>query len=293
MNYIWDRRNFLKVAGTAGIGIGLAGLSSPCLWAADLAEGAPNAEKIGWRVGCQTWTFRPSPLFESIDHVAGLGLKYIETYVGQPLSKDHPTAQFRSDMPAGQRKTVKRKLADSGVKLLSHYEVGPYREMFEFCKDMGMEVLISEPSEGDVAVFDKLCEEYGIRLALTNHPKPARYWNPEAVLKACNGRSKRIGASCDLGHWVREGLNPFECVKKLEERLLQFHFRDMNVSGRDTHDVPLGTGMCDVKAILEEVYHKGIKPIFMMEFEYSNSLSELAQSVKFFDEVAAELSVKG
>jgi L-ribulose-5-phosphate 3-epimerase len=294
-----DRRDFLKTAGATGIGVGLAGLNHPCLWAADLAQGAPNAEKIGWHLGVQTYTFHLFSLFEAIDMTASLGLKYIETYVGQRLSKDHPTAQFRANMPANLRTLVKKKLADSGLTLTSHYEVGPFREMFEFCKDMGMEMLISDPPEGAYGchfdTVDKLCEEYGIALALTNHPKPAPYWKPDAVLKVCNGRSKRIGASGDIGHWVHEGLNPMECVKNLEGRILQFHFRDRNKYGRDSHDVPLGMGIADIKGILVELHRKRIKPIFMLEYEYheENSLPEVAQSVKFFDAVAAELAARG
>ena len=288
-----DRRDFLKTTGAAGIGLGLAGLSGPGLLAADLASGAPNAEKLGWRLGCQAWTFHRSTLFDAIEKTASLGLKYIESYVGQRLSDDHPTAQFRSNLPADLRTLVKKKLADSGVKLLSHCDVaGPYRELFDFAKDMGMEMLIAEPPEDDLDTCDKLCEEYGIPMALTNHPKPALYWNPDTVLKVCNGRSKRIGASGDIGHWVHEGLNPTECVKKLEGRLVQFHFRDMDKYGPDARDVPLGTGICDIKGILARLHRQGIKPIFMLECKDSYSLPELAQSVKFFDQVAAEFAAK-
>jgi sugar phosphate isomerase/epimerase len=283
-----DRRGFLKLAGTLGAGIGWTSLNGSRLLATDLAKGTPNAEKLGWRVGVQTWTFHRLTLFEAIENTASLGLKYLETYVGQRLSKDHPTAQFRASMPVELRRVVKEKLAHSGVTLLSHYEVAPpYRELFAFCKDMGVEMLITEPPAEALDVMEKLCEEYAIALALTNHPKPALYWNPDIVAKVCNGRGKRIGASCDLGHWVREGLNPADCLAKVRGRIFQFHFRDMSKYGRDTRDVPLGTGMCDIRGILAEVHRQGIKPIFMLEYEDSYALPQLAQSVKFFDEMVA------
>jgi sugar phosphate isomerase/epimerase len=41
------------------------------------------------------------------------------------------------------------------------------------------------------------------------------------------GRGKRIGACCDTGHWVRSGLHPVECLKKLEGRILGFHLKDV------------------------------------------------------------------
>jgi sugar phosphate isomerase/epimerase len=290
----FDRRDFLRATGAAGIGLGLTGLGGSSLLAAVRAAGAPNAEKLGWRLGCQAWTFHRSTLFDAIEKTASLGLKYIETYVGQRLSEDHPAVEFRSNLPANLRTLVKKKAADSGVKLLSHCDVdGPPQELLQFCKDLGMEMLIAEPPKDALDAFEKLCKEYAIPLALTNHPKPALYSNPDTVLKACNGRSQWIGASGDIGHWVREGYNPSECMHKLEPRLLQFHFRDMNRYGGEAMDVPLGTGMCNIKEILARLHHKRIKPIFMLEYKDSYSLPQLAQSIKFFDNVAAEFVANG
>ena len=101
-------------------------------------------------------------------------------------------------------------------------------------------------------MLDKLCEEYDLKLAIHDHPKPTRYWNPDFVLRVCRDRSHRIGACADTGHWMRSGLNPVECLKKLEGRLISFHFKDLNKAGGDAHDVPWGTGACNVPAMLAE-----------------------------------------
>ena len=98
-------------------------------------------------------------------------------------------------------------------------------------------------------------------------PSPRLYWNPDTVLRLCKGRSKRIGACCDTGHWLRSGLNPFECLKKLEGRIINFHFKDLNRAGPDARDVPWGTGVSDVKGMLTEVRRQGIKAIFLIEYE--------------------------
>ena len=65
-------------------------------------RGAPNAEKLGWRLGCQAWTLHQFTLFETIDKVASLGLHYIEAYGGQKLSKDLPEVTFGVET-AGRR----------------------------------------------------------------------------------------------------------------------------------------------------------------------------------------------
>jgi sugar phosphate isomerase/epimerase len=293
------RRDFLKT--TVGVGIGLSSLGGLPLCAAEPSKGAPNAEKLGWRLGCEVWTFHFFPLFDAIDKIASLGLHYLETGAGWALTKDRPNVKFGEDSPSAVVSEVKKKLADSGIKMVGYWpngfpkEVGQCRKVFDFAKGMGVEVLVGEPGEDAFDTLEKLCDEYKMRVAVHNHPNPSHYWNPDTVLKVCKGRSKRIGACADTGHWMRSGLNPVECLKKLEGRIVSFHFKDVNQAGTDAHDVPWGTGVCDVKGMLTEVYRQGIKPPFMVEYEYhwKTSLPEIAQSVAYFDKVAAELAKKG
>ena len=169
--------------------------------------------------------------------------------------------------------------------------VGPYdKEAFDFAKDMGIETLVSEPKFDAFDAIDKLCEEYKINVALHDHPKPSPYWNPDTVLKVTKNHSKRIGACCDTGYWMRSDLNPVECLRKLEGRIISFHLKDLNEFGPKAHDVPWGTGRGDIKGILAEVKRQGIKPVFSMEYEYRFTMPELAECVAYFDKVAAELS---
>jgi sugar phosphate isomerase/epimerase len=173
------------------------------------------------------------------------------------------------------------------------FGVGAYdRKQFEFAKEMGVENIVAEPNEADFDAIDKLCEEFKINLAIHNHPRPSHYWNPDTVLRVCKNHSKRIGACADTGHWVRSGLAPLECLKKLEGRVVSFHFKDLNQNGADAHDVPWGTGVCDVKGLLTEVRCQKIKAVFSAEYEYhwDNSVPELAQCVAYFDRVAVELA---
>ncbi len=287
-----ERREFLKVAGTAGAGIGLVGLAGRPLFAKKLADGAPNAEKLGWRLGCQAYSFNRFTFYEAVDKNASLGLKVIEAYPGQRLSKEKPDVRFGESMSPEIRKEVKKKLADSGVKLVNFGVGGSGRKTFEFAKDMGIETLVSEPDPKAFDGIEKLCDEFQINLAIHNHPKASRYWNYETVLEVCKGRSKRIGACADTGHWMRSDIKPVDAIKALEGRIISFHFKDLNKYGRGAHDVPWGTGQADVKAILTEVHRQKLKAVFSVEYEYhwDNSLPEIAQCVQYFDKVAAELA---
>ncbi len=289
-----DRRNFLQTSAVAAAGLGLAGLSSSSMGAEPLAKGAPNAEKLGWRLGCQAYSFNRFSFYEALDKIEAVGLHYVEAYPGQRLGGDKPDLKTNEAMPAAARKEVKKRLADKGIKLVNFGVGGCGRATFDFAKDMGIETLVSEPSLDSFDEIERLCEEYKINVAIHNHPKPSRYWNPDTVLEVCKGRTKRIGACADTGHWMRSGLNPLECLKKLEGRIVSFHFKDLNQMGGG-HDVPWGTGAADVKGLLTEIHRQGVKAVFSIEYEHNwmNSLPEIAQSVKYFDKVAAELAAKG
>jgi len=262
-------------------------------------KGAPNAEKIGWRLGCQAYSFNRFTFFEAIDKNQSLGLKWIEAYPGQKLSPEKTDVTFDHNAPPEIREEVKAKLKKAGVRLVNYGVVGlpndeaECRKVFDFAKDMGIETIVSEPPAEAFDLVDKLCQEYGINMAIHNHPEPSKYWNPDKVLEVCKGRSKRIGACADTGHWMRSGVDPLEALKKLEGRIISFHFKDLNEFGnKKAHDVPWGTGAGDVKGWLEEIKRQGIKAVFSVEYEHNweNSVPEIAECVAYFDKVAEELS---
>ena len=55
------------------------------------------AEKLGFRLSLQCWTFRELTFFETVDKAAGLGVKYLEAYPGQRL-KPGSSLVFDSNM---------------------------------------------------------------------------------------------------------------------------------------------------------------------------------------------------
>ncbi len=263
--------------------------------------GAPNADALGWRLGCQAYSFNRFTFFEAVDKVALMGLKVIEAYPGQKLSPDMPDVTFDHNMSAEHQKVALDYLKAKNVDLVNYGVVGlpndeaESRKVFEFAKVMGIETICSEPPYDAFDLLDKLVEEYGVNVAIHNHPKPSKYWNYETVLKYVEGHSARIGSCADTGHWMRSSIDPLEAVKALEGRIISFHFKDLNEFGkRAAHDVPWGQGKADVDAILAEVKRQGFKGVFSVEYEHNwdNSVPEISQGVAYFDQVAAKLSGK-
>ncbi len=256
----------------------------------------------GWRLGSQAYTFNRFTFYEAVDKTASLGLDWIEAYPGQTLSAENPDAKLVHTMPADLRQQVKQKLASSGIKLVNYGVVGlpndeaECRKVFDFAKEMGIETIVSEPPEDAFELIDRLCGEYQINVAVHNHPIPSYYWNPDKVLQVCQGRSKRIGACGDTGHWMRSGVNPIEALKKLEGRIISMHLKDLNEFGdKKAHDVVWGTGKADIQAVLTELDRQKFKGVFSIEYEYNweNSLPEIRPSVAYFNKIAAQLNPSG
>jgi len=252
-----------------------------------------------WKIAIQAWTFHNGTFFEAVDNAKALDLKYIEMYGSQPLSKDD-AATTTYTMSAETKKKIKDKLAQAGIKLINYGVVTPkdsseaeWRKLFGFAQEMGIETIVSEPPEEAFDTLDKLCQEYKINLAIHNHPKPSHYWNPDTVLKICEGRSQYIGACADTGHWMRSGINPIEAIKKLKGRIIMLHAKDLNKFGDPgAHDVIWGTGEGDFKGILAELDKQGFKGVFTIEYEYNwdKAMPELAKCIENSNKFSAELS---
>lgn len=257
----------------------------------------PTDPYIGWRLGIQAYSFNRFTFFEAVDKTASLGLDWIEAYPGQRLSKDHPGVKTDHNMSSEMQDVMKAKLRDAGVRVINYGVVGlskdeaASRKVFEFAKAMRIRTIVSEPPQDAFDTIDKLCQEYEISVAIHNHPKPSRYWNPDTVLKACEGRSKWIGACADTGHWVRSGLDPLECIKKLEGKIISSHFKEL----QDGHDVPWGQGENRATPLLKELHRQGYEGSFSIEYEHNwmNSVPEIRQCVEFFNKLGAELKPSG
>lgn len=261
-------------------------------------KGAPNAEKLGWKVGCQAYTFNRFTFFEAVDKTAALGLHYIEAYPGQKLSPKHGDMVFDHNMTAEQQKETLAHLKAKGVTLMNYGVVGlngkeaEDRKVFEFAKAMGIETIVSEAPKEAFPLLDKLTAEYGIRVANHNHPAPSRYWDPKVLLEACEGFSDRIGSCSDTGHWLRSNVVPLDALKLLEGRVISFHVKDLVEMGRnEAHDVIWGTGLLNLRAVLEEMRHQKFEGLFAVEYEHNwdNSLPDIAVSIALFDAICGNI----
>jgi sugar phosphate isomerase/epimerase len=199
---------------------------------------------------------------------------------------------------------IRLKLNAAGVRLLTYYiqdipedEAG-CRRIFEFGRKLGIETFMAEPKLEALDTIERFCDLYDIKVALHNHDRKAspHYWNPEGILKACEGRSPRLGACADLGYWMRDGIDPIMAVNQLKDRLITVQMHDLNERGPAGHDVPWGRGAGEAEAFIKETRRLGVRPT-MWGLEYSHnflqSLPEIAECVEFFNRVSLEIEPEG
>lgn len=293
-----NRREFLMAAGCCGAGAALAMTAQGAAAQTQKVKlSTPNAEKLGWRLSCQLYTFRDRSFYEAMEIIAGLGICNVEPAFFLPLSKEQPDLKTSESLTPAQRREMKQRLDDRGLKMASYYapleaDTSAFRKVFDFAKEMGAETLVAEPPTEVFETLDGLCQEYKIDLAIHNHSEAAgsKYWKPENVLKVCEGRSKAIGGCPDTGHYVRTGLDPSECLKKLDGRIVMVHLKDVAEMGNtDARDVPLGEGKANYAKVLETLYAMKFRGLATIEYEHLSPqlVEDVAKCVKFVEDFAS------
>lgn len=247
----------------------------------------------GFFIGCQAYTFNRFSAFEAIEKTAMAGGRVIEFYPGQTLSKEDPNLKVDHGASEEVIQKLKDKLQKHNIRAVNYGVVGipkdeaGARRIFQFAKAMGMRAVTTESVDA-LDTIEKLVKEYDIMVGIHNHPRRPndpnyKVWDPEYVLSMVKDRDTRIGAAADTGHWARSNLKPVDCLRILKGRIVSSHLKDLNKMGDGAHDVPYGTGVADIPAVLDELTSQNFQGNISIEYEYNweNSTPEVAQCIGF------------
>lgn len=277
-------RMFPRLA--CGLAVALASLSA-------LATPIPDDVKIcGFAVGCQAYTFKNFTAFEAVEKTAQAGGKVIEFFPGQKLSADKPDLKLHHDASDETIALIKEHLAKHKVRAVNYGVVGgrdaaEWRKIFEFAKKLDLYAITTE-DVGHIDDIEKLVKEFDIRAAYHEHAKRPndpnyKIWDPNFVLSLVKDRDERVGACGDTGHWATSGLTPLECIKILKGRMISVHLKERPVIGKQMPDAVYGTGVSNIKGILDELKSQGFKGNISIEYEanWDASVPDVAACIGF------------
>jgi len=256
---------------------------------------AGSGSTAGFKIGIQMWTFRMFSFADALNKVDSAGVKNIEPFFGHELGGGMK-GYFDTEMSADTRAKLKQLLQSKGIQIAAMGVISPkdsteWRKAFDLAKEFGLSYITAEPNKKQWDMVDKMAGEYGIKIAIHDHPKPNRYSSPDSVLEAVQGHPN-IGACADVGHWARNGLNPVECLRKLEGHVYGAHLKDV-VKFDDTGaaDTVAGKGVIDLPAVFAELKRQNFNGMISIEHE-SNSyhkLPDIIETVKYYNDQVAKL----
>ena len=169
--------------------------------------------------------------------------------------------------------------------------IDEWRKTFQLGKDMGVRYITAEPLKPHLDSVNILSAQFGIPIAIHDHPRPSPYWHPDSVIAAMNGRPN-IYACADVGHWARSGLDVVECLKKLEGRIIGVHLKDVKVFNQtDAADTRLGTGVVKFPETFAELKRQGFSGMLSIENEsnWQNNVPDVIYNKKYYTEQTTKL----
>jgi sugar phosphate isomerase/epimerase len=248
-----------------------------------------------WKLGVQMWTFHYFPFVTALDKVDSSGIKYIEAFPGQTLGAGME-GKFGITMSEADKTKLKELLKSKGIRIIAMGVIVPrtiddWKKYFDLAKEFGLSYITAEPLKNQWDQVDSLAGIYKIKVAIHDHPKPNVYWSPDSVLAATVGHPN-LGSCADVGHWSRNGLNPVDCLKKLEGHIFGVHLKDIK-EFNNTHaaDTVVGKGINDFPAIFAELKRQNFKGMLSIEQEsnWYNNVPDVISTRNFFEQQVAKL----
>lgn len=251
-------------------------------------KGIKSTVESEWKMGVVSWSFHKFPFKTALEKADSTGVKYMEISAGFEMGKEFDDSLFILLSTSGIQR-AKQMLNEKGLTMVSTYADGgtinEWARNFEFARHLSLKYITGEPPVSLLSGIDSLAAIYNIPVALHNHWKGLSiYWNPDTVLSITK-KYKHIKACADLGHWARSGLNPAECLKKLEGNILGVHLKDIDEFGNiQSEDKVPGKGVINFKEVVSELERQDFRGMIFIECEMNwyNNVPDIIETINYF-----------
>jgi len=213
------------------------------------------AQDLSDRIALQTWTMRLMDFEEMTDFAVEMGITDLQMWSSR--SGGHMD-------PLGSWDEIKRQKEILDSKGLKVYSFGvtratkteeQLRKVFEFAKYMGMELIVTEPTEKlEMDRLEKFASVYDIKVAVHNHTIDSPFGNPVTVKMLLEDRDPRFGICLDAGWMTTTGNDVADVYREYGDRVFDIHLKDKLVHGgshsHNFEDVNIGTGDANLVGLL-------------------------------------------
>lgn len=277
-----DRRSFLR-AGLLGSTLAFGGTAMA-------AVVKPERETDdGLKIGMASYTYRSFKLDQAIEMTRDAGLKYIN------LKDVHlPLKSTKEECEAARAKVdaAGLKLMGGGVIYMKNDE-GDIAKIFDYAFNAGFPVIVCSPVPEALDTVEKFAKQTGIMIAIHNHgPTDKTYPSPMDVYSMVKDRDPLMGICMDVGHTVRIGVDPVDCIEKCGSRLHDIHMKDETKAAPEGKPTEVGRGVLDIVGILKALaahkfsYHVGLE----YEAHGDNPQPGVRESIGYIRGVLATIS---
>ena len=254
-----------------------------------LAESSGRASASGVRLGIASYTFRnfdQSRLLEVLRQLRVTNLNVKDVHL--PMT---PVNQIKTRAEAFQAAGIT--LTGAGTIAFQKDDDEDIRVKFEYCKIVGVPLIIGAPTHRTIARVEKFVKEYDIRLAIHNHGPEDKEWpSPLDVLGAVKSLDTRIGCCIDVGHCMRTGTDVVAAIERAGPRVLDVHMKDLAQRNAKESQVAVGEGLMPVPAIFAALQRIGYQGFVDLEYEIfpDNPLPGVAESLAYMRGVIAGMA---
>lgn len=244
------------------------------------------------KIGVALYSFNKFSFVDAVEKAKSADVNLVEGFSFHELGGQFGTKRLLdlSDEEVGQ---LKKTLDSTKMTMPSIYAdaktLEEWKHLFDQAKKIGLKFMVGEPDPQFLDDINRMAGQYQMKFAIHGHAKGlSKYWHPDSALAAIKDR-ENLKICADIGHWVRSGLDPVECLKKVEGNVISVHVKDLDSFGNlNATDVNISTGVIDYPKIFEELKRQQFDGYVFIECEHDweDNLKDVKESVNYITQVS-------
>jgi len=274
-----SRRQFFKKAGTGMLALGVSSSLPSIEMFGNISEQSHRKPDL-FKFAMAGWTFVKYKLEPSLDMMSRVDVHYL------CIKNFHLPLDSTSEQIAAFHEKLK-------AKEVTGYAVGPISmktetdadQAFEYCKRVGVKMVVGVPEHELLPYIDRKVKEYGFHFAIHNHGHGDKlYPTLESIYLKVKDLDPRIGMCHDIGYSMLMGIDPVAVTIKYASRIFDIHVKDVTGASAEGKDCELGRGIIDFPAFIKALRKIKYKGMCSLEFEIDDTdpLPGIAESVGYF-----------